>query len=282
MDTDEHEALPVLLLRSKLSLSKIVGDRQGGTQHLSEYTTWMDGTGERPRVETVFLGGTWGFHAPIWGTHPTDKTPSSPRFSPTSLTLTALTLTVTLTLSPRSPHQSLPRFSNLSSRFTYGTSSALVTQGPTPMSPALPCHLDPLHPSIFGLVLCAPGLHCTSTRAQKHIRRDGILCLSSAAAQDWGITLRLRTLLASSAPSAASPKAKASPPRGPDLDEEISDHQGEQESPEAAGRGTREEPPMEHEETSNCGFSARQNDGVKLSTMTSNDQHERARRPKKH
>ncbi|KAK1521474.1 hypothetical protein CPAR01_14997 [Colletotrichum paranaense] len=77
-----------------------------------------------------------------------------------------------------------------------------------------------------------------------------------------------------------SPKAKASPPRGPDLAEEKSGHQGEQESPETAGRGTRKEAPMEHEEMPNyVVFSARQADGVKLPTMTSNDQHERVRRP---
>ncbi|KAI3537224.1 hypothetical protein CTAM01_06288 [Colletotrichum tamarilloi] len=109
----------------------------------------------------------------------------------------------------------------------YGPSSALVTQGPTPTSPALPCHPDPVHPSIFGLVLCASSLHCTSTRAPKHIRRDGILCLSSAAAQDWSITLRLRTMQSLSSMQYSllchSPKAKASPPRGPDLAEEKSD-----------------------------------------------------------
>ncbi|KAG7048985.1 hypothetical protein JMJ77_0014611 [Colletotrichum scovillei] len=102
-----------------------------------------------------------------------------------------------------------------------------ATNWPTPTSPALPCHPDPVHPSIFGLVLCASSLHCTSTRAPKHIRRDGILCLSSAAAQDWSITLRLRTMQSSSSMQYSllchSPKAKASPPRGPDLAEEKSD-----------------------------------------------------------
>ncbi|KAI3547004.1 hypothetical protein CABS03_08834 [Colletotrichum abscissum] len=154
---------------------------------------------------------------------------------PGSLTLTTLSLSLSL-LSPGLPHQSLslPCFSNLSSRFTctvqstgYGPSSALVTQGPTPTSPALPCHPDPVHPSIFGLVLCASSSHCTSTRVPKHIRRDGILCLSSAAAQDWSITLRLRTMQSLSSMQYSllchSPKAKASPPRGPDLAEKKSD-----------------------------------------------------------
>ncbi|KAK7442612.1 hypothetical protein Landi51_09518 [Colletotrichum acutatum] len=138
-----------------------------------------DGMGPESALEwgPFLWGGTWGFHAPIWGTHPTDKTPSSHRFSPTSLTLITLSLLLSLSLQG------------------YGPSSALVTQGPTPTSPALPCHPDPVHPSILGLVLCASSLHCTSTRAPKHIRRDGILCLSSAAAQDWSITLRLRTML---------------------------------------------------------------------------------------
>ncbi|KAK1460927.1 hypothetical protein CMEL01_15224 [Colletotrichum melonis] len=74
---------------------------------------------------------------------------------------------------------------------------------------------------------CPPLHFCTSTRAPKHIRRDGILCLSSAAAQDWSITLRLRTMQSLSSMQYSllchSPKAKASPPRGPDLAEEKSD-----------------------------------------------------------
>ncbi|KAK1641334.1 hypothetical protein BDP81DRAFT_468814 [Colletotrichum phormii] len=119
-------------------------------------------------------------------------------------------------------------YSHSQSRFTSSVS-------PTLLKPKLTVHLryliGPCHPRAntdepcptLPSGSCAPGLRCTSTRAPKHIRRDGILCLSSAAAQDWSITLRLRTLLASSASSAASPKAKASPPRGPDLAEETSD-----------------------------------------------------------
>ncbi|OHE95829.1 hypothetical protein CORC01_08826 [Colletotrichum orchidophilum] len=91
------------------------------------------------------------------------------------------------------------------------------------MSPALPCHLDPVPPPFSVWCLpSAPSLHCTSTRAPKHIRREGILCPSSAAAQDWSIDVRLRYLLASSA-TCHSLKAKAAPPRGPDLAEATND-----------------------------------------------------------
>lgn len=131
--------------------------------------------------------------------HLTDSHP------PRSLSsLHSLTLTLTLTLTAQSRFTSSVSPTLLKPKLTVHPQATVPhrplspTQGPTPTSPALPCHPDPVHPSIFGLVLCAPCLHCTSTRAPKHIRRDGILCLSSAAAQDWSITLRLRTLLASS------------------------------------------------------------------------------------
>ncbi|KAK1730121.1 uncharacterized protein BDZ83DRAFT_647294 [Colletotrichum acutatum] len=184
-----------------------------------------DGMGPESALEwgPFLWGGTWGFHAPIWGTHPTDKTPSSHRFSPTSLTLITLSLLLSLSLQGThsrfsSPHQSLPRFSNLQLQ---------VTVPHRPLSPkgqhrrALPYPAIRILSTPPFLVWCSVRLACTAPQPAHQSTSDGTaFCAYHRLLHKTGASL---CDFAPCSLLCQSPKAKASPPRGPYLAKETSD-----------------------------------------------------------
>lgn len=96
---------------------------------------------------------------------------------PGSLTLTTLSLSLSLSLlTPGSPHQALPRFSNLSSRFTYKVQATVPHR---PLSPkgqhrrALPYPAIRILSTPPFLVWCSVRLACTAPQPAHQSTSDG-------------------------------------------------------------------------------------------------------------